>query len=201
LSFRALPLAPAKPSLAPRGLACGRAGRSIGSPRPDSAAALPELPVKTRLLVACLSAVPLAVAPPAHAGAREDAQVLMAPDAAERKFQQEWGYADAVVSGDLVTLSGVVAGVRPGETDLKAGYTRAFERLGAILQRAGVSWDDVVDITSFHTDLTTQMPAIVAVKNQYVKPPFPTWTAIQVARLIPDNGITEIKIVARKPAK
>jgi len=157
--------------------------------------------VKTRLLVACLSAVPLAVAPPAHAGAREDAQVLMAPDAAERKFQQEWGYADAVVSGDLVTLSGVVAGVRPGETDLKAGYTRAFERLGAILQRAGVSWDDVVDITSFHTDLTTQMPAIVAVKNQYVKPPFPTWTAIQVARLIPDNGITEIKIVARKPAK
>jgi enamine deaminase RidA (YjgF/YER057c/UK114 family) len=150
------------------------------------------------LPAACLAALALLSAPAAFAGAREEAQVFMAPDAGERRFQQEWGYADAVVSGDLVTLSGVVAGVRPGETDLRAAYTRAFERLAGVLQRAGVSWDDVVDITTFHTDLTTQMPAIVAVKNQFIKPPFPTWTAIQVSRLIPDNGITEIKIVARK---
>jgi len=91
----------------------------------------------------------------------------------------------------------VVAGVREGETDLKLSYERAFERIGVILKRAGASWDDVVDITSFHTDLTTQMPAIVAVKNKYIKAPFPAWTAIQVSRLIPDNGITEIKIVAK----
>ncbi|HEY9024289.1 MAG TPA: Rid family hydrolase [Burkholderiaceae bacterium] len=153
----------------------------------------------SRLPAACLSAAVFLCSPGAFAGARQDAQVTMSPDPGERRFQQEWGYADAVASGDLVTLSGVVAGVRPGETDLRAAYTRAFERLGGVLQRAGVTWDDVVDITSFHTDLTTQMPAIVAVKNQYVRPPFPTWTAIQVSRLIPDNGITEIKIVARRP--
>jgi len=41
------------------------------------------------------------------------------------------------------------------------------------------------------------MPAIVAVKNRYIKAPFPAWTAIQVARLIPPNGITETKIVAK----
>jgi len=41
------------------------------------------------------------------------------------------------------------------------------------------------------------MPAMVAVKKNYVKPPFPAWTAIQVSRLIPPNGITEIKIVAK----
>jgi hypothetical protein len=51
--------------------------------------------------------------------------------------------------------------------------------------------------TSFHTDLTTQMPAIVAVKKNHVKPPYPAWTAIQVSRLIPTNGITEIKIVPK----
>lgn len=155
--------------------------------------------MKIRLLLACLATALLALSPAAFAGARQDAQVIMATDPAELKFQQDWGYASAVVSGDTVTLSGVVAGVRPGETDLRAGYTRAFERIGAVLRNAGVSWDDVIDITTFHTDLTTQMPAIVAVKNQYIKPPFPTWTAIQVSRLIPDNGITEIKIVARKP--
>ena len=131
------------------------------------------------------------------AGARQDAKVLMAPDPAALKFEQDWGFSDAIVSGDTVYLSGVVAGVREGETDLRIGYTRAFERIGEILKNAGASWDDVVEITSFHTDLTTQMPAIVAVKNMYVKPPFPAWTAIQVSRLIPSNGITEIRIVAK----
>jgi enamine deaminase RidA (YjgF/YER057c/UK114 family) len=133
----------------------------------------------------------------AFAGARQDARVLMATDPASLKFQQDWGFSDAVVTGDTIYLSGVVAGVRDGETDLKIAYTRAFERIGAILKNAGAGWDDVVEITSFHTDLTTQMPAIVAVKNNYVKQPFPAWTAIQVSRLIPTSGITEIKIVAK----
>ena len=95
----------------------------------------------------------------------------------------------------------MVAGVRDGETDLRVAYTRAFERMGEVLKNAEVSWDDVVDITSFHTDLTTQMPAIVAVKKNYIKPPFPAWTAIQVSRLIPPNGITEIKIIAKRSPK
>jgi len=133
----------------------------------------------------------------ALAGARQEANVLMATDPGSLKFEQDWGFADAIVTGDTIYLSGVVVGVRDGETDLKICYTRAFERIGEILKKAGASWDDVVEITSFHTDLTTQMPAIVAVKNNYVKPPFSAWTAIQVSRLIPTNGITEIKIVAK----
>jgi len=135
----------------------------------------------------------------AQAGSRQDARVLLSEDPEERKFQQDWGYADAVIVGDTVYLSGIVAGLRPGETDLKSSYERAFGRIGAVLKRSGVGWDDVVDITTFHTDLTTQMPAIVAVKNKYVVGPPPAWTAIQVSRLIPNTGITEIKIVAKLP--
>jgi enamine deaminase RidA (YjgF/YER057c/UK114 family) len=134
---------------------------------------------------------------PALAGARQDAKVLMNEDPSMARLEEEWGFADAIVVGDTIYVSGVVAGIREGESDLKLGYERAFERIGATLKRAGATWDDVVDITSFHTDLTTQMPAMVAVKNRYVKPPFPAWTAIQVSRLIPNNGLTEIKIVAK----
>ena len=137
------------------------------------------------------------VAGPAFAGARQEAKVLMDEDPSMAKLEEEWGFCDAIVVGDTIYLSGVVAGIRDGESDLKLGYERAFERIGATLKRAGATWDDVVDITSFHTDLTTQMPAIVAVKNKYVKPPFPAWTAIQVSRLIPNNGLTEIKVVAK----
>ena len=150
-----------------------------------------------RLAKIALALVIASASTPGLTGARQDAKVLMSPDPAALKFEQDWGFSDAIVTGDTVYLSGVVAGVREGETDLRLAYTRAFERIGEILKNAGASWDDVVEIMSFHTDLTTQMPAIVAVKNTYVKPPFPAWTAIQVSRLIPSNGITEIRIVAK----
>ena len=150
----------------------------------------------SRIAVAVSLCLGLAM-PPAFAGSRQQAKVLMAQEPGFLKIEEDWGFADAILVGDTIYLSGVVSGIREGEDDLKLGYERAFERIGAILKRAGASWDDVVDITSFHTDLTTQMPAIAAVKNKYVKPPFPAWTAIQVSRLIPNNGLTEIKIVAK----
>lgn len=142
-----------------------------------------------------------AAATPALAGARQEAATVMPENPEARKFLEEWGFSDAIVTGDTVYLSGVVVGLRPGETDLQAAYARTFEHIGTVLKRAGVGWDDVVDITSYHTDLTTQMPAIVAVKNRYVKAPFPAWTAIGVSRLIPDRGLTEIKLTAKLPKK
>ena len=122
----------------------------------------------------------------------------MSEDPGERRFQEETGYADAVVTGDTIYLSGVVVGLREGE-ELAAAYDRTYARIGAILARAGAGWDDVVDITSYHTDVTAQMEAIVAVHRRHVTAPFPAWTAIDVDRLIPERGITEIKIVARRP--
>ena len=138
-----------------------------------------------------LLATPAAALPP-------DA-VLMSENSGERAFQERYGYADAVIAGDTVYLSGVVAGLAPGETEMTAAYERAFKRLDAILARAGVTWADVVDITSFHTDVKAQLDAMATVKNRYIKAPFPAWTAIGVSRLLPDTGITEIKLIARKP--
>lgn len=157
--------------------------------------------MKKEMFMSALVAALALAAVPVSAGARQEATVLMPEHPELRRFSEEWGYSDAIVAGDTVYLSGMVAGLRPGETDLQAAYARTFDHIGGVLARAGVTWDDVVDITSYHTDLTTQMPAIVAVKNRYVKAPFPTWTAIEVARLIPDRGITEIKIIAKLPKK
>ena len=144
--------------------------------------------------------IALAAPTAACAQARSQAQVLMSEDEDERRFQEEWGYSDAIIVGDTVYLSGVVVGQREGES-LESAYDRAYRRIGAILTRAGVGWGDVVDVTTFHTDVTTQMPAIVAVQRRYIQAPFPAWTAIDVDRLIPDRGITEIKIVARRPQR
>ncbi|BCW89492.1 hypothetical protein sos41_26580 [Alphaproteobacteria bacterium SO-S41] len=134
----------------------------------------------------------------AMAGARQDATVIMPENEKVRKIHEDWGFSEAVIAGDTAYLSGVVVGLRPGETDLETAYTRAFDQIGGILKRAGLSWDDVVEITSYHTDVKAQMEAMIAVKHRYIAAPFPAWTAIQIVRLIPDSGITEIRITAKK---
>jgi enamine deaminase RidA (YjgF/YER057c/UK114 family) len=141
----------------------------------------------------------LAIPAAAVAAPAPGTQVLMSEDPEERRFQEELGYADAVVAGDMVYLSGVVVGRRDGE-DLEAAYERAYRKMAAILARAGVSWADVVDVTSFHTEVNEQIRAMAAVQKRHMGGRIPAWTAIDVDRLIPDRGITEIKIVARRPA-
>ena len=46
------------------------------------------------LLLLALVAAPL----PAHGQARQQATVLMSEDEGSRRFQEEWGYSDAVVA-------------------------------------------------------------------------------------------------------
>ena len=152
---------------------------------------------------ASLAAALLAVIPiggPADAQARTEANVLMPTDERARADGERYGYAEAVIAGDLIFLSGLVAGLAPGETDLKAAYERLYRHVGTILKRAGADYGDIVDVTSFHTDIKAQIDAMSEVQKKYLKSPPPAWTAIDIDRLLPEGGMTEIKIVARRPA-
>ena len=115
-----------------------------------------------------------------------------------QQLYDEWRFAGAIRSGDHIYVSGVVGGMRDGETTPEAAFVRAFENIGATLKLAGADWSDVVDLTSFHTDVASQIALFRQVKDRYiVTKPYPAWTAIGVSRLIPDKGVVEIKIVAR----
>jgi len=132
--------------------------------------------------------------------ARQPENVVM-PDRPEvRRYFTEWGFAEAVIDGDRVWLSGVVAGLRKDESmaDAEAAYDRAWKILGDVLERSGSNFDGVVDITTFHTDLPAQFDGFRQVKDRYIRAPFPAWTAIDVDRLVPDEGLVEIKLVARR---
>ena len=153
---------------------------------------------RTSLLVAIAFAlVPLGF--PAEAQTRSTANVLVAESERGRQFQEEYGFSDAITVGDTIYLSGIVAGMAPGETDMKAAYDRVYKRIGSILKRAAAGYDDIVDMTSFHTDVEAQLKPMSEVHKTYVKAPYPAWTAIGVAKIL-GGGLTEIKITARRPA-
>ena len=152
-----------------------------------------------RILEALVLGAAAMVSSTALAQARTDETVLMSDHPGARQFQDQYGFSDAVIAGDLIFLSGIVAGNRNGG-DLEASYENAYRIIGSILKRAGASYDDIVDITSFHVDVKAELDALSKVQKKYLKAPYPAWTAIDVDRLLPDDGLTEIKIIARKPA-
>jgi enamine deaminase RidA (YjgF/YER057c/UK114 family) len=114
-------------------------------------------------------------------------------------------FSPALRSGDLLFVSGVGAGLRSGETeaDKEKAIERAFEEIGKTLAAAGASWDDVVQITSYHTDFAAgakpadQQALFRKVKDRYVMAPYPAWTAVGVDRLWNEALFAEISVVAR----
>ncbi len=135
------------------------------------------------------------------AAAHEPKQVLMPDDAATKALYEQFGFSEAVIDRGTVYISGVIAGpAKEGQSDEEA-IDATFQNIGRILERAGSSWEDVVDVTSFHTDLAASGPAFVAVKNRYLKAPFAAWTAIDIDALYIPGGLVEIKVVARVSAK
>lgn len=146
-----------------------------------------------------LAGIALLVSPAlAQAQARTAETVLMSESERGRAEQERYGFSDAVIAGDTIYLSGIVAGRAPGETSLEPGFERVFRHIERILVRAGSSLADIVDVTSFHTDVVGQIEAMSAVQRRLLGSPPPAWTAVQVTRLLPDNGLAEIKIVARR---
>lgn len=111
------------------------------------------------------------------------------------------GYSPAIVSGDLLFVSGQVGSREDGspEPDFVTQVERAFTNLKAVLAAAGATLDDIVDVTTFHTDPEKQFGDVMAAKSRhFATKPYPNWTAVGVTWL---SGFDfEIKVIARLPA-
>lgn len=110
------------------------------------------------------------------------------------------GYSAAIRSGDLLFVSGQV-GSRPDgspEPDFKRQVELAFANLAATLKAANCTFDDIVDVTTFHTDPQNQFETIMAIKAKiFDRAPYPNWTAVGVNWLAGFDF--EIKVIARIP--
>lgn len=114
---------------------------------------------------------------------------------------EEHGYSAAIRSGDLVFVSGQVGSRSDGspEPDFAAQVRLAFDNLQATLAATGCSLDDIIDVTTFHTDPENQFATIMQVKQAiFPQPPYPNWTAVGVTWLAGFDF--EIKVIARMPS-
>lgn len=108
-------------------------------------------------------------------------------------------YAPAVKVGNTIYVSGQIG--RDSAMQLvearEAQIVQAFENLKLVLETAGASMSDIVDLTTFHTDMR-DLPLFMKVRDRYLTTdPLPAWTAIGAHMLGGAAGyIIEIKAVA-----
>ena len=109
-------------------------------------------------------------------------------------------YSAAIKSGDLLFVSGQVGSLMDGspEPDFEKQVELAFDNLSDVLSAAGCTFDDIVDVTTFHTDPEKQFEIVLQVKDRrFPQPPYPNWTALGVNWLAGFDF--EIKVIARIP--
>lgn len=114
---------------------------------------------------------------------------------------KEHGYSPAILSGDLLFVSGMVGARADGtpEPDLQKQVQLAFENLRGVLEAADCTFADVVDLTIFLTDPEASLGMILeAMKKAFPREPFSNVTAVGVNWLA--GFQVEIKVIARVPS-
>jgi 2-iminobutanoate/2-iminopropanoate deaminase len=109
-------------------------------------------------------------------------------------------YSQAIRSGDSVFCSGQV-GLDPltGELvdGLEAQAERALRNLQAVLDAAGLGFDDVVKTTIFLADVK-DFAAVNAIYARFMPEPPPARSTIGVGGL-PKGALVEIEAIAHRP--
>jgi 2-iminobutanoate/2-iminopropanoate deaminase len=107
-------------------------------------------------------------------------------------------YSQAVRAGSLLFVSGQIAlDPQTGkmvEGDLAAQTHRVLQNLGAILESAGASFDNVVRTTVYLADMD-DFPAMNEIYGTYFSAPAPARATVQAARL-PRDARLEIDVIA-----
>jgi len=130
--------------------------------------------------------------------------------ASERELMmyERFKFASARRVDKTLYLSGVIAGPERGEAHdveaFKSQLRRAFGQIGATLTAAGAGFSNIAMINTFHVwksenfqgDANAQLGAFIEVKDEFIRPPHPAWTAVGTTGLAVATGVVEIQVIA-----
>lgn len=138
---------------------------------------------------------------------------VIIPSPGFQRAYDEYKYAPARRAGDFVYISGVIAGPNGaadrGPEAFKSYARRAFKAIEVSLKASGLTFADVAMINTFHVwdgpgfkgTRDEQFAALSAVKDEFMGPPHPAWTAVGTTGLLADDGVVEIQVIAYAPRK
>src|SRR3954463_5869678 len=93
-------------------------------------------------------------------------------------YEKAFGYSQGVKAGGLVTFAGQMPVDAQcnlvGEGDPSAQIRQVFENIKTVLAGGGLTFVDLVEIVSYHTDME-DLHARVEIMAEYITREFPGW--------------------------
>ena len=118
---------------------------------------------------------------------------------AMQNIRERFRYSPGVRAGNLLYIAGQVGRDESLQVvaDKEAQFVQAFENVKKVLTEAGATFDDVVEMVTYHTDLR-DLELFIAVKDRYITnlDRLPTWTGIGTSALAMPGLYVEIKCTA-----
>jgi enamine deaminase RidA (YjgF/YER057c/UK114 family) len=111
---------------------------------------------------------------------------FLVPAGVGEQMCDNYHYSQGVQVGDMIYVTGQGGWDQTFEIpdDVHEQIRRAFANIATVLAEAGASWENVIDITSYHVDLDQSvLPTMVEQLRSYCPSHQPLWTVIGVASL------------------
>jgi len=113
---------------------------------------------------------------------------------------EKFHYSPGVKIGNMLYIAGQVG--RDENLQVierkEAQFIQAFENVKKVLTAAGATFDDVVEMITYHTDMR-DLQLFIQVKDRYFTNQYPTWTGIGTPALAMPGLLFEIKCTAILP--
>lgn len=108
------------------------------------------------------------------------------------------GYAPGIKIGGFLFCSGQIGRTPDLEViiDPEAQFVAAWENLDAVLRQAGCSFDDIIELTTYHVDISSHLHLYKEVRDRFLPKTRSAWTAIGVSALAHPALLLEIKCIA-----
>ncbi|WP_043517493.1 RidA family protein [Achromobacter arsenitoxydans] len=122
---------------------------------------------------------------------------VIVPKAMEA-LAEKAGYAPAVMVNGIVYCAGQVGRTSDLAVieDPEQQFMAAWENLRIVLAEAGCTFDDVVDMTTYHVNMREHMGVFRTVKDSLFPRKTCPWTCIGVSELARPGLLVEIKCTA-----
>jgi enamine deaminase RidA (YjgF/YER057c/UK114 family) len=115
------------------------------------------------------------------------------------RWSSRMTFSPALRVGDLLFISGTTATDESlkivGVGDIVAQTRQIFRKFDAILSAAGAGFEAIVETTDYFLTFE-DYEKTADVRREFFKPPYPAATGVQVAGLIREHALIEIKAIA-----
>lgn len=112
----------------------------------------------------------------------------------------DWHMSPGLEHDGFVFMTGFTGAGTDGvlTDDPEAQMRMAFAKVGMVLAEAGLGFEHVVEMTSYHVGLRDHLETFKRVRDEHVCEPYPAWTAIEVAGFVREDAVVELRVVARR---